>query len=83
MRNDTHPDTPGGTSKLVLARTNQPHHIEQFEWTVTVVANLEAFADAVASVAAYPYTHEQLVHNIDVLEAITESAENGETIHLG
>jgi len=82
VRNDTHPDTPGGMAELVLARTDQPHHIERFEWTDTVVANLEAFADAVAGVAAYPYTHEQLIHNIEVLEAITESAEKGETVHL-
>ena len=47
-----------------------------------MVENLEAFADAIAKVAPYPYTHEELVHNIEVLEAITQSAENAETIHL-
>ncbi len=82
VRNDTHPDTPGGKAELVVARTNKPHNINQYDWTDTVVANLEAFADAVAGKAAYPYTQKQLVHNIEVLEAITQSAETGKTIHL-
>jgi len=82
VRNDTHPDTPGGIAELVISRTGQPHEISNYDWTDTVVANLEAFADAVAGVAPYPYTHEELVHNIEVLEAITESAETGKTIHL-
>ena len=82
VRNDTHPDTPGGVAELVLARTGEPHKIERYDWSDTVVENLEAFADAIAKVAPYPYTHEELVHNIEVLEAITQSAENAETIHL-
>jgi len=83
VRNDTHPDTPDGVAELVLSRTDQPHEVHRYDWTDTVVENLEAFADAVANVAPYPYTHEELVHNIEVLEAITQSAETGETIHLG
>lgn len=83
VRNDTHPDTPDGVAELVLSRTDQPHEVHRYDWTDTVVENLEAFADAIANVAPYPYTHEELVHNIEVLEAITRSAETGETIHLG
>jgi len=75
-------ETPGGVAELVLARTGEPHKIERYDWSDTVVENLEAFADAIAKVAPYPYTHEELVHNIEVLEAITQSAENAETIHL-
>ena len=82
VRNDTHPDTPGGIAELTIARTNQAHVVEQFDWTDTVVVNLEAFADAVLGVSPYPYTHEQMVHNIEVLEAIARSAESGETVHL-
>lgn len=82
VRNDTHPDTPDGIAELVLSRTNQPPEIERYDWTDTVVENLEAFADAIEGVAPYPYTHEELVHNIEVLEAITQSAETGETIQL-
>lgn len=83
VRNDTHPDTPGGVAELVVARTGQPHEVERYDWTDSVVANLESFADAIAGIASYPYTHQQLIHNIEVLEAITRSAETGETIQLG
>ncbi len=83
VRNDTHPDTPGGVAELVLSRTGQPPEATRFDWTDTVVENLEAFADAIDGVAPYPYTHEQMVQNIQVLEAIAESAETGQTIHLG
>jgi predicted dehydrogenase len=83
VRNDTHPDTPGGIAELVLAKTGEPHQMERYEWTDTVVANLEAFAAAIAGEADYPYTAEQMVHNIEILEAVARSAEEGETIHLG
>lgn len=83
VRNDTHPDTPGGIAELVLSRTGQSHESERYDWTDTVVENLEAFADAVAGIAPYPYTHDELVHNIELLEAIAQSAENGQTVHLG
>jgi len=82
VRNDTHPDTPGGIAELVLSRTNQPQQVDRYDWTDTVVANLEAFADAINGTTSYPYTSEQLVHNIEVLEAITQSAELGETVYL-
>ena len=82
VRNDSHPDTPGGIAELVLARTGEAHRIERYEWTDTVVANLEAFAAAIDGTAAYPNTAEEMIHNIDVLEAVALSAELGETIHL-
>jgi len=82
VRNDTHPDTPGGIAQMVISRTNQKSVVENTDWTDTVVENLKAFADAVAGVAPYPYTSEQLIGNIVVLEAITKSAETGETVHL-
>ena len=83
VRNDTHPDTPGGVAELTLARTGQPMTIERYDWTDTVVANLEAFGAAIRGKAVYPYSAEELVHNIEVLEAIAQSAEQGETVHLG
>ena len=82
VRNDTHPDTPGGIAQMVTSRTDQKPVIENFDWTDTVVHNLEAFADAVAGRSTYPYTHREMIDNIIVLEAIAESAETGKTIHL-
>ncbi len=82
VRNDTHPDTPGGVAELVIAQTDHDFIRERYDWTDTVVANLEAFAAAIEGRAAYPYTAEQLVHNIEILEAVAKSAETGETITL-
>ncbi len=82
VRNDTHPDTPGGVAEMVVSRTEQDPHVEKFDWTDTVVENLEAFADAINGKTEYPYTHDQLIHNIVVLEAIAKSAETGESVHL-
>ena len=82
IRNDTHPDTPGGVAEMIIARTGEPNAVRRFDWTDSVVANLEAFADAARGKAAYPYTHEQMIHNIEVLEAIAQSAESRETVRL-
>ncbi len=82
VRNDTHPDTPGGIAELTLASSGKPMRTERYDWTDTVVANLEAFAAAIRGTAPYPYTVDEMVHNIEVLEAIARSAETGETVHL-
>ncbi len=82
VRNDTHPDTPGGQAHLTLSQTGQDLHVESFPWTDAVVDNLIAFADAVAGHAPYPFSDLQLVHNIEVLEAIAASAKSGETVRL-
>lgn len=80
VRNDTHPDTPGGQAHLVCSRGAL--ETESFPWTDTVVDNLGAFADAIEGVADYPFTAAQMVHNIEVLEAIALSASSGETVRL-
>jgi predicted dehydrogenase len=53
-----------------------------FDWTDTVVANLEAFADAIEGRAPYPYTAEEMVHNIAVLEAVARSAKSETVVRL-
>lgn len=83
VRNATHPDTPGGITDMTLYTTAGGAELHRFEWHDTVVQNLEAFADAIAGRAPYPYTRDELIHNIEVLEAIARSAETGETVHLG
>ena len=82
VRNDTHPDTPGGAAHLTLSRTGTSPETESFPWTDTVMDNLSAFADAIEGRAAYPFTAPQLVHNIEVLEAIAASAASGETVRI-
>lgn len=82
VRNGTHPDTPGGITEWThCAKGASPVH-EQIEWTDAVVANLEAFAVAVAGNSVYPWSDDELVGNIAVYEAIVHSSESGETVRL-
>jgi predicted dehydrogenase len=48
----------------------------------SVVANIEAFAAAVAGEAEYPFTREEKIGNIAVLEAIAQSVESGMPVTL-
>jgi predicted dehydrogenase len=79
VRNDTHPDTPGATT-LTLCRAGGAPESRRFEWTDTVRANLEAFADAIEDRAPYPFSDAQKIANIAVLEALCESANAGRPV---
>lgn len=80
IRNDTHPDTPGGVARMEIYRSREDREIRDFDWTDSVTANLEAFAAAIRGAAPYPYTALELVHNIEVLDAIVASAEAGQVV---
>lgn len=80
--NDSHPDTPDGIVRVLTAETGHPIAQRNYEWEDAVVANLEAFAQYATGESSYPFTLEEMVHNIEVLEAITVSAENRETVFL-
>lgn len=78
--NDSHPDTPGGKVRYLQSRTGQSVVQTEIDWADAVTTNLEAFADAAQGLAHYPFTADQMVHNIEVLEAITLSAEDQKTV---
>lgn len=78
--NDSHPDTPDGIVREITAETGSPLALKEYAWTDAVTANLEAFAAAAQNRAPYPFTFEEMVHNIEVLEAITLSAEDRRTV---
>ena len=80
--NDSHPDTPDGIVRVLTAQTGQGVTQKNHEWSDAVTANLEAFARAAQGQAPYPFTPDELVHNIEVLEAITRSAETRETVWI-
>ncbi|GAB5375052.1 MAG: Gfo/Idh/MocA family oxidoreductase [Acuticoccus sp.] len=82
VRNESHPDTPGGKVTYVEAVTGRAHRTRVFGWEDAVVHNLEAFRAAIREGVPYPFTHEEMVHNIEVLEAITRSAEDRRTVQL-
>jgi predicted dehydrogenase len=82
VRNSTHPDTPGGTATMQCYKSAEDTTTRVFDWTDSVTANLEAFAAAIAGSAPYPYSDFELVHNIEVLDAIVRSAEQGVVVTL-
>ena len=82
IRNATHPDTPGGEISYVEAVTGTPHVEKIFAWNDAVITNLEAFRCAALGAADYPFTLDQMVHNIEVLEAITRSASDRHTVTI-
>ncbi len=75
-RNATHPDTPGATTLTVCPKGGEPQSRE-LAWTGSVRANVEAFAEAVAGRADYPFTCHEMLHNSAVFEAICRSVETG------
>jgi predicted dehydrogenase len=82
IRNATHPDTPGGKATMERYRSIDDTEMEIFDWTDSVTANLEAFGAAIREEAPYPYSDFELIHNIEVLDAIVRSAETGEAVRL-
>jgi predicted dehydrogenase len=72
-RDTGHPEQGGAGSVTVCRRGSSPVTAD-YPATDPVLANLAAFADAVAGRAAYPFTEHDLVHNVQVLEAIVQSA---------
>ncbi len=74
VRNETHPDTPGGPVHLVLQHRDGRREARDYAWTDAVRENLDLFARAAEGKGDYPFTDEQKIANIAALEAITRSA---------
>ena len=81
-RNDTHPDTAGGKTHFTVGESGVLPQTEILDWSDAVVANLEAFAAAIEGTASYPWSNDQLIHNIEIYEGIVQSADSGETVRL-
>lgn len=73
VRNQSHPDTPGLTELTVQHRDGRKETLT-YEWQDAVRTGLETFARTIESDAPYPFTDEQKIGNIAVLEAICRSA---------
>lgn len=74
VRNESHPDTPGGAIHLVLQHRDGRQETREYQWTDAVRENLEAFARAAEGKGEYPFTDAQKIANIAALEAIARSA---------
>lgn len=82
VRNETHPDTPGGKVHYMESVTDQPLKTTVFEWTDAVIDNLESFYRAATGQGDYIFTADEMVHNIEVLEAIKISATDRRTVRI-
>ncbi len=80
-RSDVHPGQEGIT-RLSLSRSGEPLQIRELEYRDTVLANLEAFADAAAGGTPYPFTREEKLGNVATMEAIVESARTGAPVRV-
>ena len=76
VRDKAHPEAPEGWTLTTCARGGKPQ-ARDYPPARAVLANLEAFADAVAGRAPYPVPQEQMIANISDLEAIFRSAARG------
>ena len=56
--------------------------MRELQYRDTVLANLEAFADAIAGEAPYPFTNEEKLGNVATMEAIVESARTGRPVRV-
>lgn len=73
VRDKAHPEKADGWSLTTCMRDERVRTVE-FPPMSPVLANLEAFADAVAGRTAYPISHTEMLADIAALEAIGKSA---------
>ena len=76
VRDKAHPEAPEGWTLTSCARGAKPQ-VRDYPSARAVLANLEAFADAVEGRAPYPVPQEQMIANIAALEAVFRSAASG------
>ncbi len=76
VRDKAHPSTPAGWT-LTKVVSGDKRTTEEYPPASSVLANLEAFADAVEGRRPYLVPQEEMIANIAALEAMIESAKNG------
>jgi predicted dehydrogenase len=79
VRDKAHPSTPQGWTLTKVVSGDKRSTVE-YAPSSSVIANVEAFADAVEGRAPYPMPQDQMLANIAALEAIIESARTGEPV---
>ena len=52
-------------------------HTRTYKMSETVKPNLESWADAVMGVGNYRFSHQEILHNVQILETIVRSIESG------
>ena len=81
VRDKAHVQAPEGWFRTTCLQGGKAETIE-YDVAGPVLANLEAFADAVAGNGTYPNTQEQMLMNVSLLEAIVKSSTSGEIVTI-
>lgn len=81
VRDKAHPSTPMGWTLTKVVSGDQRSTVE-YAPSSSVLANVEAFADAVEGRAPYPMPQDQMLANIAALEALIQSARSGERVNV-
>jgi len=76
VRDKAHPEAPQGWT-LTFKPKDRDKTVKEYPPAPAVLANLEAFADAVTGHASYPVPQHDMVANICALEAIFRSSASG------
>jgi predicted dehydrogenase len=76
VRDKAHPEAPQGWT-LTTALRGEPKRSIDYPPAPAVLANLEAFADAIEGRAPYPVPQEEMIATVSALEAIVKSARSG------
>ena len=79
VRDKAHPATPEGWTLTKVVSGDQ-RVTREYPPASSILANLEAFADAAEGGTPYPVTQKEMVANIAALEAIIESARTGQRV---
>ena len=81
VRDKAHPSTPQGWTMTKVV-SGEKRTVEEYPPASSILANLDAFADAAEGRVAYPVTQQEMIANIAALEAIVESAKSGRKVDV-
>ena len=79
VRDKAHPSTPQGWTMTQVV-SGDIRSVVEYAPSSSVLANIEAFADAVEGRTPYPMPQDQMLATIAALEAIIESARTGSKV---
>jgi predicted dehydrogenase len=82
VRDKSHPESPQGWT-LTTSLRGEPKRSFDYAPAPAVLANLEAFADAIEGRAPYPVPHDQMIATVSALEAIVRSTRSGAVEAVG
>ena len=81
VRDKAHPSTPAGWT-MTRVMSGDERTVREYGPASSVLANLEAFADAAQGGVPYPVPQKQMLATIAAFEALVKSAATGDTMRV-